>query len=324
MKAALCKSLDGPDGVVVEEIEEPVAGPGQAVVRVKTAALNFFDTLITRGKYQSKPELPFSPSGEIAGVVEAVGDGVEGLTPGDRVAAVMSWGGAREKVALPAASIVPIPPGVSDEVACSVGVTYGTAIHGLKDRGSLAAGESVAILGASGGAGLAAIEVAKLMGAQVIAAASSPEKLEICRQHGADHLVNYSSGNLRDKLRDAAGGGGVDVVYDCVGGPFAEPAVRALAWKGRFLVIGFASGEIPKIPLNLLLIKGAAAFGVFWGEAVKRDPVGHRENMMQILDWVAAERLKPRIHATYPLQDVADAIRVLDRREAVGKVVLSI
>jgi NADPH2:quinone reductase len=324
MKAALCKSLDGPDGIAIEDVAEPAAGEGEVVIRVSAAALNFFDTLITRGKYQSKPALPFSPSGEVAGVLESVGPGVSGLEKGTRVAAVLGWGGAREKVAVPAASAVRIPEGVSDEVAAGVAVTYGTAIHGLRDRGRLEPGQTVAVIGASGGAGLAAVEIAKLLGARVIAAASSPLKLAICREHGADELVNYSLTDIKEALRSLTGGNGVDVVYDCVGGPYAEPAIRTLAWQGRFLVVGFAAGEIPKIPLNLLMLRGAEAVGVFWGESVKRDPAGHRRNMEDVLAWVASGKLKPRIHATYPLAETAEAIRVLDRREAAGKVVLTL
>jgi NADPH2:quinone reductase len=322
MKAALCKSLDGPDGIEVREITEPVAGPGEVIVRVRAAALNFFDTLITRGKYQAKPELPFSPSGEVAGRVDSIGAGVSGLEIGSRVAAYVGWGGAREMVAVKADAVIPIPSSVSDAVAAGVGVTYGTAIHGLKDRGDLKPGETVAVLGASGGAGLAAVEIAKLMGARVIAVASSAGKLDVCRAHGADHLLNYAEADLKAGLRELTSGDGVDVVYDCVGGVYAEPAIRALAWRGRFLVVGFASGEIPSVPLNLLLLRGAAAVGVFWGESVRRDPKGHRENMVQLLDWVAGAKLTPRIHATYPLAETGEAIRVLDRREATGKVVL--
>ena len=324
MKAALCKSLDGPDGIRVEEIEEPAAGAGEAVVRVRAAGLNFLDTLITRGKYQTKPALPFSPSAEIAGVVESIGPGTGGLEIGRRVAACVGWGGAREKVAVETGALIPIPDAVPDEVAAGVCVTYGTAIHGLKDRGRVAAGETVAVLGAAGGAGLAAVEIAKLMGARVIAAASSGAKLEVCRAHGADRLLNYTETDLKQGLSELSGGSGVDIVYDCVGGPYAEPAIRALAWQGRFLVVGFASGEIARIPLNLLMLKGAEAAGVFWGEAVKRDPGRHRANMAQVLDWVAAGRLRPRIHATYPLAETAEAIRVLERREALGKVVLTL
>ncbi len=324
MKAAVCKSLDGPGGLVVEEIAPPEPGPGEIVIAVKAAALNFFDTLITRGKYQVKPELPFSPSAEVAGVVKALGAGVTGLKPGDRVVAYLGWGGAREEVVARAEAVIPIPHGVSDAVAAGVSVTYGTAIHGLKDRARLKAGETVAVLGAAGGAGLAAVEIAKLMGARVIAVASSEEKLAVAKAHGADEAVNYGSSDLKDGLRALTGGKGVDVVYDCVGGPSSEAALRATAWQGRFLVVGFASGEITKIPLNLLLLKGCDVLGVFWGEAVKRVPAGHRANMRQVLKWVAEGRLNPRIHATYALEDIGTALAVIDRREAVGKVVLTI
>lgn len=324
MKAALCKSLDGPEAVVVEEIADPVPGPGEAVVRVHAAALNFFDTLITRGKYQTKPSLPFSPSGEIAGVVESLGPGVTGVAVGDRVAAAVGYGGAREKVVVGADALIPIPASVSDEVASAVSVTFGTAIHGLKDRGRVKPGETVAILGASGGAGQAAIEIAKAMGARVIAAASSDDKLEICRALGADEVVNYDAVDLKEALKTLTGGRGVDVVYDCVGGPYAEPAVRALAWQGRFLVVGFAAGDIPKLPLNLLMLKGADAIGVFWGEAVKRDPAGHRANMIDVLRWVSEGKLAPRIQATYPLAEIREAIGVIDRREATGKIVVTL
>jgi NADPH2:quinone reductase len=324
MKAALCKSLDGPAGLVIEDIAPPQPGAGEVLIAVKAAALNFFDTLITRGKYQSKPELPFSPSAEVAGVIEALGPGMTGVRVGDRVAAYVGWGGAREKVVAKVDAVVPIPDGVSDAVASGISVTYGTAIHGLKDRGHLKAGETVAVLGAAGGAGLAAVEIAKLMGARVIAVASSAEKLAVCREHGADEAVNYASADLKDGLRALTGGRGVDVVYDCVGGDSSEAALRAMAWQGRFLVVGFASGDIPKIPLNLLLLKGCDAIGVFWGEAVKRDPGANRANMRQVLDWIAQGKLAPRIHGTYPLADIREALGVIDRREAVGKVVLAL
>lgn len=322
MKAALCKHLAGPDGIEIEDVEDPTAGAGEAVVRVKAAALNFFDTLITRGRYQARPDLPFSPAAEIAGVVETVGPGASGVVPGDRVMAYLGWGGAREKVALPVSALVPIPPTVPDEIAAGVSVTYGTAIHGLKDRARLKPGETVAVTGAAGGAGLAAIEIAKLMRARVIAVASSAEKLEICRRHGADELLNYDTTDLKDGLRSLTGGKGVDIVYDCVGGDAAEAALRAIAWQGRFLVVGFASGTIPKIPLNLLLLKGADAIGVFWGESVKRDPVAFRHNMIEVLAWVAEGKLHPHVHGTFPLSEIREALGVLDRREAVGKVIL--
>ncbi len=322
MKAALCKSLIGPDGVSIEDIAPPVAGAGQVVIAVQAVALNFFDTLITRGKYQSQPDLPFSPGGEVAGTIASVGTRVEGLQVGDRVAAYLGWGGAREQVAVAAANVIQIPKGVPEDVASGLCITYGTAIHGLRDRGHVQKGETVAVLGAAGGAGLAAVEIAKMLGAHVIAVASSPEKLTICRAHGADDVIDYAKEDLKLALKEVTNGKGVDVVYDCVGGGHAEQAVRAMAWQGRFLVVGFASGDIPKLPLNLLLVKGVAAIGVFWGESVVRDPARHRANMSDVLSAVADGRLKPHIHARYPLAETADAIRVLDRREATGKIVL--
>jgi len=324
VKAALCKRLEGPAGLEIADIAAPEPGKGEVLVAVKAAALNFFDTLITRGKYQARPELPFSPSAEVAGVVARSGPGVDGIRVGDRVMAYIGWGGAREEIVAPASVLVPIPAGVSDAVAAGVSVTYGTAIHGLKDRGHVRPGETVAVLGAAGGAGLAAVEIAKLMGARVIAVASSAEKLEVCRAHGADALLNYADTDLKAGLRKLTGETGVDVVYDCVGGEASEASLRALAWRGRLLVVGFASGEIPKIALNLLLLKGADAVGVLWGESVKRDPEGHRRNMRQVLDWIAEGKLNPHVHATYPLEKIGEAIGVLDRREAVGKVVLTL
>jgi len=268
--------------------------------------------------------VPFSPSAEIAGVVEAVGDGVGDLKIGRRVCGYIGWNGARERVAVPAKLMIPIPDGVTDAAAAGVSVTYGTAMHGLKDRGGLKAGESVAVLGASGGAGLAAVEVAKLMGARVIAVASSPEKLAVCRDHGADDLLDYAATDLKAGLRELTGGKGVDVVYDCVGGEYSEAALRSIAWGGRLLVIGFAAGTIPKIPLNLYLLKNASAIGVFWGEMIMREPAQHRANMIEVLDWVAHGRLKPHVHATYPLARIGEAIDMLDKRRVTGKLIVEI
>lgn len=324
MKAILCKTLEGPDALVVDEIEAPAAGPGQVVVSVRAVALNFFDTLITVGKYQTKPVLPFSPGGEIAGVVESVGPGVMEWRAGDRVMAYLGYGGAREKVLVDAGALVAIPDGVSDVIASSVAITYGTAIHGLRDRALLRAGETVAVIGASGGAGLAAVEVAHAMGARVIAVASSEEKRAICRAHGADETLSTKEDDLKDGLRALSEGKGVDVVYDCVGGGLAEPAFRALAWKGRYLVVGFASGEIPRLPLNLFLLKGASALGVFWGEAVKRDPDGHRANLRYALEAVAAGTLRPHIHTTLPLTRIREGLELLSQRQVSGKVILTV
>jgi NADPH:quinone reductase len=324
MKAALCTSLDGPAAIVIGDLAMPEPANGDVRVRVCVVALNFFDTLITRGKYQFKPALPFSPGGEIAGVVDALGAGVTTLSVGQRVCGYVGWGGAREYVIVKAAALIAIPAGVSDEIAAGVSVTYGTAMHGLSDRGRLRAGETVAVLGASGGAGLAAVEIAKLLGARVIAAASSSEKLAICTAHGADAVINYTGGDLKQALRDATNGGGPDVIYDCVGGDFAEPALRAIAWMGRYLVVGFAGGHIPKIPLNLLLLKSCDLVGVFWGEVAARDPAGHSANIARVLRWIADGRLQPHVHAVLPLERIGEAIGMLDRREVTGKLVLTV
>lgn len=326
MKAVVCERLEGPSALVIADVADPSAGPGQVVIGVKAVALNFFDTLITAGKYQTKPALPFSPGGEIAGVIEAVGAGVNGFSAGQRVMAYVGYGGAAEQVAVDAGLVIPLPDGVGFDVASGLAITYGTAVHGLKDRGGLKAGETVAVLGAAGGAGLAAVEIAKALGARVIAAASSGEKLAVCRQHGADELVNSSDlqgPHFKDTLKRLTGERGVDVVYDCVGGALAEPAIRALAWGGRFLVIGFASGQIPSLPLNLLLVKGASAVGVFWGEFVRRDPAGFRADMVSVLQAVTAGQLRPHIHAVLPFTEVKTALAMLEQRQATGKTVLS-
>jgi NADPH2:quinone reductase len=324
MKAALCKSLDGAKSLVVETVPEPSAGSGQAIVRVEAVGLNFADTLITSGKYQWKPDLPFSPGAEIAGVIESLSVEHPGLAPGQRIMAYVNWGGARQKIAVDAGALIPIPDAVPMTVAAGLSVTYGTAMHGLSDRGRLKSGETVVVTGAAGGAGQAAIEVAKLMGARVIAVASSPEKCAFAKAAGADETIEFPGTDLKAAVRALTDGNGADVVYDCIGGAASEPLVRVLAWQGRFLVVGFAAGEIPKIPLNLLLLRGAEMAGVFWGEAVRRAPERHRANMLQVLDWVAAGRLKPRIHGTYPLDQIGEALSVLERREATGKVVVTI
>lgn len=322
MRAALCKQFGGPDVITVETIEDPRPGPGEAVIRVSAVALNFLDTLMIRGKYQYKIEPPFSPGVEAAGTVAELGPGVEGLKIGDRVLAFIGWNGCRELVVAKASDLIPLPDGVGDKVASCFTVTYGTAIHALRDRAELQAGETVAVLGASGGAGLAAVEVAKLMGARVIAAASSAEKLAVCKANGADELLNYRDQDLKDELKALTGGKGADVIYDCVGGPYSEPALRATAWEGRFLVVGFAAGDIPKIPLNLLLLKGCAMVGVFWGEFANRDPAGHRRNIEQVIEWCANGRLEPRIDATYTLDQTREALEAIDQRRATGKVIV--
>lgn len=323
MKAILCKAFGGPETLVMEDLPEPEPGPDEVVIRVSAAALNFFDTLMLRNKYQFKPELPFSPGAEVAGRIEKLGNAVEGFNKDGRVLAFIRCNGCRELALAKAIDVIPVPGNVADTAAASLTVTYGTALHGLKDRGRLKQGESLAVLGASGGAGLAAVQTGKLLGARVIAAASSAEKLAICREHGADELINYREQDLREALRQVTGGRGADVIYDCVGGPHAEPALRSIAWEGRFLVIGFAAGDIPRIPLNLALLKGCDIVGVFWGRWAELNPEKHRANMEQLLAWVASGVLRPHIHGVFPLERTGEAIALLDKRQSTGKVIIA-
>ena len=322
MKACLCTSFGPPASLIITDIAEPVAKPGDVVVSVKACALNFFDTLIIQGKYQYKPEMPFSPSAEFAGVVETVGEGVSLFRPGDRVMGYMRWGAAREKVVVPENDLVTVPEDVSFEAAAGLIVTYGTTLHAYRDRAALKAGETVAVLGASGGVGQAAVEIAAIMGAKVIACASSEEKLSFARSLGAELTVDYSRQPLKESLKELTAGKGVDVVYDPVGGDLSEQALRATGWEGRFLVIGFAAGGIPKIPLNIVMLKGVDVCGVFWGEAVRRDPEGHRQTMRQLLDWVQDGKLKPHIHGVYPLEEIAPALEEIAARRVRGKVII--
>ncbi len=323
MKAIVCRAHGPASDLTFEDLADPVAGPGEVVVAMRACALNFFDTLIIRDRYQFKPDLPFSPGGEIAGVVESLGAGVAGVAVGDRVLAYVKWGGAREKVVVKAADLVAIPASLDFVAAATLSVTYGTAVHGLVDRGRLAAGETVAILGASGGAGQAAIEVAKAVGARVIACASGAEKLTFCRAIGADEVVDYDAEDLKVRLKELTGGRGVDVVYDAVGDRYAEPAVRATGWRGRYLVVGFAAGEIPKIPLNLLLLKGCDLVGVFWGDHIEREGEAFRAEMARIVAWAAEGRVKPHIHAVRPLAETAAAIEEIGARRVKGKIVVT-
>lgn len=322
MKAVISRVVGGPETLTIEEIAEPVAGPGEVVVSVRACALNFFDTLITADRYQFKPERPFSPGGEIAGVVSSLGAGVEGVAPGDRVIAYLKWGGAREKVTVAARDLIAMPDGLDFTTASALTVTYGTAVHGLADRGAVKPGETVAVLGASGGAGQAAVEIAKLLGARVIACASGAEKLAFCRAIGADEVIDYEAEDLKTRLRELSGGRGVDVVYDAVGDRFTEPAVRALAWRGRLLVVGFAAGDIPRVPLNLLLLKGCDLRGVFWGDHLVREPEAFAEEMRRIMGWVVEGRLKPHVQATYRLEETPAAIAEIAARRVRGKLVV--
>lgn len=322
MKALLCTRLGGPEDLELADLPDPVAGPGEALVRITLAALNFFDTLIIAGRYQVKPDLPFSPGGEACGVIEALGDGTEGFSVGDRVIVHQKFGTCRERIAVATRHLTPVPAGVSDEQAAGLTITYGTSLHALRDRARLQPGETLAVLGASGGVGLAAVELGAIMGARVIACASSPEKLATAQAHGATRTVDYAADNLREALRTLTDGQGVDVIYDPIGGEYAEPALRSLGWKGRYLVIGFAAGDIPRIPLNLALLKGIDIQGVHWGVFVDREPEAHRANQEQLLAWVAEGRLTAKVHGVYPLADYAAALGILKRREAAGKVLL--
>jgi NADPH2:quinone reductase len=323
MKAVLCKRFGTADDLELADIDEPRAGPGEALVRIKATALNFFDTLIIAGKYQHKPPFPFSPGAEFSGVVEHIGPGVTGLAPGDRVMGNTGWGAAREAIAVPASLLVKVPDTLSFERAAGLTVIYGTTLYALRERAALKPGESLVVLGASGGTGLAAIEIGKTMGARVIACASSDEKLVFAREHGADETVNYASEDLRNALKRLGGEHGIDVAYDPVGGPYAEPVIRSLAWLGRYLVVGFASGEIPKIPLNLALLKSCDIRGVFWGTWTKREPQAQRALMGQIVEWCAQSKLSAHVHAVYPLKDIAAALKAIADRKVMGKIVLA-
>ncbi|MBI4275054.1 MAG: NADPH:quinone oxidoreductase family protein [Rhizobiales bacterium] len=322
MKAVLCTRLGGPDDLELLDIPDPVAGPGEGVVKIKAAALNFFDTLIIAGKYQIRPQLPFSPSAEFAGIVEGLGPGTSGLEQGDRVMGYVGYGAARERVAIAANALVKLPDSIDFDRAAGLCVIYGTAYHALKDRGRLAAGETLAVLGASGGTGLAAVEIGKLMGARVIACASSDEKIKFACQHGADEGVNYAREDLREALKRLTGGHGVDVAYDPVGGRLAEAAVRSLVWLGRYLVIGFAAGEIPQLPLNFVLLQSRDIVGVHWGAWIAREPQAHRANMMQLLRWCAEGKLSSHVHAVYPLDKAVDALKDIAARRVLGKAIL--
>lgn len=322
MKAVVCAAWGQPDNLEVQELPDLQAGPGQVVVAVRAAGVNFPDVLMVQGKYQFKPELPFVPGSEVAGVVHAVADDVTTFQPGDRVIAFTPTGGFGQQLLTSAQALIPMPAGMDFDTAAAITLTYGTSYHAIVDRAKLEAGETMLVLGAAGGVGLAAIEIGKALGARIIACASTEAKLEVCRQHGADVLINYSKDDWRDALKAATGGKGPDVIYDPVGGVYAEPAFRSIGWGGRYLVVGFANGEIPKLPLNLPLLKGAAVLGVFWGEFTKRDPKGNFNNMRQLLQWLHEGKIKPHISARYPLAQTADALKAMAARAVTGKVII--
>jgi len=322
MKALVATRPSTPDDLTIVDLPDPEAGPGQAVVRVEAVALNFFDLLIIAGTYQYKPDFPFSPGAEFAGTVERLGPGVTGLKSGDRVIGYAGWGAARERIAVTAARLIPMPAGVDANRAAGLIVVYGTSYYALKHRAGLKPSETLAVLGASGGVGLAAVELGKLMGARVIACASSDDKLDFAREHGADEGLNYADTDLRDGLRKLGGDHGIDVVYDPIGDKYAEPALRSLAWYGRYLVVGFAAGQIPKLPLNLVLLKSCDVRGVFWGSWTEREPEAHRTNTADLLRWCAEGRISAHVHAAYPLAEGARALKDIADRKVMGKVVL--
>ena len=324
MKAVLCKEYGPPESLVVEDVPSPTPGPGDVIISAKAASVNFPDVLIIQNKYQVKPPLPFSPGSEVAGVVKAIGDGVDNVKSGDKVMAVTTYGAFAEEVKTPATRLVPIPDGMDYPTAAAFLLTYGTSEHALRDRGQLKAGETLLVLGAAGGVGIAAIEIGNALGARVIACASTEDKLAVCREHGADATINYASEDLRERITDLTAGKGVDVVYDAVGGSYTEPALRSLAWRGRLLVVGFAAGEIPRIPLNLALLKGCSIVGVFWGDFARREPKLFAESVRRLGEWYREGKLKPHISATFPLDQAAEALKLMAARKVKGKVVLTV
>ena len=322
MKALLCEAFGPIDTLVVKDIPSPVPGPKQLLIEVRAAAVNFPDALMVQGLYQVKPPLPFTPGAEISGIVKSVGAEVKHYKAGDRVIALTSTGGFAEECIVESAKAMPLPAGMDFDTGAALVLTYCTSLHGLKDCGHQKAGETLVVLGAAGGVGIAAVEIGKAMGARVIAAASSDDKLELCRKVGADETVNYSTENLKDRINELTGGKGADVVYDPVGGPYTEPALRALAWRGRLLVIGFAAGGIPKIPLNLALLKERSIVGVYWGDSTKHDPAGHLANLRQLNEWFAAGSIRPVVSERFPLVAARDAIAKIARRQVKGKIVV--
>jgi NADPH2:quinone reductase len=323
MKAVLCKQYGPPESLTFEEWPSPRPGPGEAVVTVKAASVNFPDVLIIQNKYQFKAPLPFSPGSELAGVVKEVGAGVTAFKPGDRVIAFTTYGAFAEEAKTEAGRLLPMPDGMDFASAAAFLLTYATSDHALRDRGALQPGETLLVLGAAGGVGLAAVEIGKALGARVIACASSADKLAVCREHGADEGIDYGREDLRERIKALTDGRGVDVVYDPVGGAYSEPAFRSLAWRGRLLVVGFAAGEIPKLPLNLPLLKGASVVGVFWGDFARREPRAFAESVRQLGRWYAEGKLRPHVSQTLPLARAADALKLMAARQVKGKIVLT-
>jgi NADPH2:quinone reductase len=323
MKAVLVRRYGPPESLSVEDIPSLVPKPGEVSIAVHASAVNFPDTLMIEDKYQIRPELPFSPGGEVAGTVKSVGEGVRGFAVGDAVIAACRYGGFAEEVITTPDRLVAIPSGVSMESGAALMLTYGTTHYALKDRAAIQPGETLLVLGAAGGTGVSAIELGKLGGARVIACASSEEKLALCRACGADATIDYTREDLRARVKELTGGRGVDVVYDPVGGAYAEPALRSMAWRGRYLVIGFAAGEIPKLALNLPLLKGCSIVGVFYGAFAKAEPERYAELRTELVNWLAEGRIRPAITARYPLELAREALRLVADRKAIGKVMLT-
>ena len=322
MKAILCKTYGLPSTLVLEELESPQPKEKEILVTLKACGVNFPDTLIIQGLYQFKPALPFTPGSDIAGIVKAVGEGVKHIKVGDEVFGFVTHGGFAEEVIVPSNACFLKPKGMDFPTAASFMMAYGTSYHALKDRALLKEGETLLVLGASGGVGLAAVELGKLMGAKVIAAASSDDKLALCKEYGADETLNYNTEDMKMRLKELTNGKGVDVVYDPVGGNYTEGALRSMAWEGRFLVVGFAAGDIPKIPLNLALLKGCSIVGVFWGGFAMKTPQKNLQNTIELMQWYSEGKLKPHIHAVYPLADAPKALEEMMNRRVKGKIVI--
>jgi len=322
MKALMCLKHGPPEDLELREVDSPTPGPQEVLIEVKACGVNFPDTLIIRDLYQFKPELPFAPGSDIAGVVKAVGEKVSQYSPGDEVLALINWGGFAEEAVAPVGQVFPKPADMDFETAAAFLMVYSTSYHALKDRARLKKGETLVVLGAAGGVGLTAVELGKLMGARVIACASTKEKLQICKEYGADELVNYTEVDLKETIKELTDGNGADVVYDPVGGDFSEQALRATAWKGRYLVVGFAAGDIPKITLNLVLLKGCQVCGVFWGKFAKTEFNTNIANTMQLVQWYNEGKISPHIDATYSLEDAPKALRDMMERRVKGKVVV--
>lgn len=321
MRAIRCNQYGPPDTLSIEELPDLVPGAGQVVIDVKAAAVNFPDVLIIENKYQVKPQLPFTPGAEVAGIVRAAGEGVK-FAPGTRVVAYVGNGGFAQQAIAEAAACVPLPEGADFATAAAFTLAYGTSHHAVVDRAALRAGETMLVLGAAGGVGLAAVEIGKALGARVIAAASSEEKLEVCRRFGADATINYTTEDLRERIKALTDGKGPDVIYDPVGGEYAEPAFRSIGWRGRYLVVGFANGEIPKLPLNLALLKGASLVGVFWGDYARREPKNNAAAFAEMVGWISEGKLKPYVSKRYTLDETAQALKDMASRKVTGKIVI--